>query len=166
MEEAGANVSPGLPRGSARVSRASLCILRNEWTFRKKHRALHAAIQAREETPHGTHGVARGTRALHARMEIFREVEQDEKAIDRIAAARVADPGNANVLVGRRARWQRGVVCGFSFGFFSFAVPTRTSALPGGGGSPGTGGRVAVLKCEIQNVSVLPGFHPCFKSPH
>jgi hypothetical protein len=37
-------------------------------------------------------------------MEIFREVEQDEKAIDRIAAARVADPGNANVLVGRRAR--------------------------------------------------------------
>ena len=121
MAEAGANVSPGFLRGSARVSRASLCILRNEWTFRKKHRALHAAIQAREETPHGTHGVARGTRALHARMEIFREVEQDEKAIDRIAAAqreeleqeiaslqaeadRVAEPGNANVLVGRRAR--------------------------------------------------------------
>ena len=99
MAEAGANVSPGFLRGSARVSRASLCILRNEWTFRKK----------------------RGTRALPARMAIFPEVEHDENVIDRIAAAqreeleqeiatlqaeadRVAEPGNANVLVGRRAR--------------------------------------------------------------
>jgi hypothetical protein len=72
--EASADVSPGFPRGSARVSRVSLRILRSEWTFRVKRRALHAAIQAREETPRGTHGVARGTRALPARMEIFREV--------------------------------------------------------------------------------------------
>jgi hypothetical protein len=65
--------------------------------------------------------VARGTRALPARMAIFREVEHDVNVIDRIAAAqceeleqeiaslqaeaeRVADPGNANVLVGRRMR--------------------------------------------------------------
>jgi hypothetical protein len=54
-------------------------------------------------------------------MAIFPEVEHDENVIDRIAAAqreeleqeiatlqaeadRVAEPGNANVLVGRRAR--------------------------------------------------------------
>jgi hypothetical protein len=75
------------PQWSARVSRASLRILRNEWGVHTHRKALSAALWTRKETPCGTHGVARGTRALPAEMEIFREVEQDENVIDRIAAA-------------------------------------------------------------------------------
>jgi len=54
--EASADVSPGFPRGSARVSRASLRILRN--VFRERTTPTPSRM------PRGTHGTARGTRAI------------------------------------------------------------------------------------------------------